>query len=1321
MSPPPDPSRDLLFGLLALQVGLIDQAKLVAGFQAWTLEKGTPLADHLVALGHLDPDDRSAVGALVARHLKKHGGDVERSLAAVPAGTSTRERLAALADPALEATLSHVGSASAPTDGDSDRTRTYQVDTVTSDGQRFRVLRPHARGGLGAVFVALDSELNREVALKRILDGHADDPVSRQRFLVEAEITGGLEHPGVVPVYGLGAYADGRPYYAMRFIRGDSLKEAIGRFHADEALTREPGRRSLELRKLLRRFTDVCNAIEYAHSRGVLHRDIKPGNVIVGRHGETLVVDWGLAKATGHAEPATAERTLMPSSASGSSDTLPGQALGTPAYMSPEQARGDLDSLGPRSDVYALGATLYCLLTGKAPFEGDVASVLRQVERGGFRPPRQVDTSIDRALEAVCLKAMATRPGDRYGSARALAEDLERWMADAPVSAWREPFSRRARRWAGRNRTAVTAAGAALLVALAGLSAVLAVQRRANLDLTRVNGDLRESDRAKDEANAALASANARVQRRFDLAAEAIRRYHSGVSEDVLLKQAEFEDLRGRLLRDAAEFYRKLESDLSENDDPASRRSLGGAYAELGDLVGRIGSKDEALAILRRALDVRRALAAASPDDEAARVDVARGHNALAMLLVELGRREEARAAYGETLACLGPAAPGVASAAAMEQAARAEVGLGLEDYGSGRTSRSLDAYGRGLRLREALVRADPDRPAYRDDLAKVHGSIASASIVLGRVGEARAAYDRALGLLEGLAAELPDEPKYRRDLWATCINFANFLGRTGRLPEAIATIDRARGLVEGLVKAQPTATQYRLDRAKTLSLAGYYLAVQGRHEEAKARYGEALDQARALVAEHPGVPMYRSEAANIRKEIGERLSATGKAAEALEAYREARDALDELVRSDPGRTHDRVTLASAEQSIGVAEHRIGHFAEARAALDRAIALDEALAGAEPDVPQHRANLASVLNSLAVLQADTGRGDDALATHERALALREALARDHPTLLAYRAELAITVNNIGAIHLAAARFGPALAAFERSRALRAALVDEEPVAPSYRIDLAGGENNIGAVLYRMGDYEGSAVALDRGRALRQSLVDSHPDVVLYRIDLAGSLNNLGVIQRRLGRDEAAMASYRRAVDLREALVAEQPRAVQLRSELASTHLNLAYLLARLGHPDEALAAAERSLVLREALLEGNPGSGQLRRERATSLVRVGLFRHAVGRRDEGLAEVRRALGLYEAIPDPPADQPFHLACYYAQLSRLAAGPDAVLPAAEGRAAADRALALLRRAVAAGQASPGSLRTDDDLDPLRDREDFRRLLLDAAFPAAPFAP
>ena len=187
------------------------------------------------------------------------------------------------------------------------------------------------------------------MAIKQILDSHVDDPISRARFLLEAEVTGGLEHPGIVPVYSLGTYEDGRPYYAMRFIRGNSLKAAIGQFHGDAKLKSDPGRRSLELRKLLRRFTDVCNAMDYAHNRGVLHRDIKPSNIIVGEYGETLVVDWGLAKPLGQVEPGlrSGELPLVLSGTGGSTETLPGSATGHAGLHEPGAGRAATSNAGP--------------------------------------------------------------------------------------------------------------------------------------------------------------------------------------------------------------------------------------------------------------------------------------------------------------------------------------------------------------------------------------------------------------------------------------------------------------------------------------------------------------------------------------------------------------------------------------------------------------------------------------------------------------------------------------------------------------------------------------------------------------------------------------------------------------------------------------------------------------------------------------------------------------------------------------------------------------------------------------------------------------
>ncbi len=364
---------DLLFGLLALQNGLIDQVQLVAAFQAWTRDRSRRLADHLADRGDIEPDDRGAVEVLVSRHVKKHGG-TEKSLAAVVTGRATLESLAAVGDPEIERTLSQVGASAG---GDADRTASFGSGNAAADGQRFRVLRPHARGGLGAVFVALDQELHREVALKQILEKHADDRVSRARFLLEAEITGGLEHPGIVPVYGLGTYADGRPYYAMRFIRGDTLKEAIDRFHADEAIKKDAGRRSLELRKLLRRFTDVCNALEYAHSRGVLHRDIKPGNIVVGKHGETLVVELGAGQGAG---PQRAGRQL------GRADARPllGQRLGRDAAGQRPGDAGVHEPRAGRGRPGAPGAAVGRLQPGRHP----LLPAHRPAAGGGSTSPR---------------------------------------------------------------------------------------------------------------------------------------------------------------------------------------------------------------------------------------------------------------------------------------------------------------------------------------------------------------------------------------------------------------------------------------------------------------------------------------------------------------------------------------------------------------------------------------------------------------------------------------------------------------------------------------------------------------------------------------------------------------------------------------------------------------------------------------------------------------------------------------------------------------------------------------------------------------------
>jgi len=401
---------------------------------------------------------------------------------------------------------------------------------LAAHADRYELREEVARGGMGVILKVWDKDLRRTLAMKAAFGGVPDakDPVSLAqvtRFLEEAQITGQLDHPGVVPVHELGVDEEGRLFFTMRLVRGQTLDAVIRDARADK----DGWNRARALDVMVR----VCEAMAYAHSKGVIHRDIKPTNVMVGKFGEVYVMDWGLAKVIGRPDPhgvrlnesitllRTQVRTDRAEDISRTPNspylTLEGTIVGTPPYMPPEQAEGRIDALDPRSDVYSVGALLYTLLTGRMPYvepsqRAAASDVIMRLLAGPPPAVHEIDRTAPPELVAICEKAMARRREDRYADMVGMAEDIRAYVEGRVVRAHRTGAMAEFQKWVVRNKATAAAVAALLLVALGG-SLFIAWQQRRRLD--EVSRAQAEEQRARTDAerHAREALANAETAR----------------------------------------------------------------------------------------------------------------------------------------------------------------------------------------------------------------------------------------------------------------------------------------------------------------------------------------------------------------------------------------------------------------------------------------------------------------------------------------------------------------------------------------------------------------------------------------------------------------------------------------------------------------------------------------------------------------------------------------------------------------------------------------------------------------------------------------
>jgi tetratricopeptide (TPR) repeat protein len=838
----------------------------------------------------------------------------------------------------------------------------------------YEIRRELGRGGMGVVYEARQISLNRRVALKMVKAGLLAGDDELRRFRNEAEAAALLDHPGLVPLYEVGCH-DGQHYLCMKLVPGGSLVPLIGRYLDDP-------------RAAAQLVAEAADAVAHAHARGILHRDLKPANILVDNQGRPHVTDFGLAKRVeGDVEL-----------------TQSGAILGTPAYMSPEQASGRRGAVTTASDVYGLGAVLYALLTGRAPFGGD--SVVETIDAVRNQPPerpRKLNAAVPPDLETICLKCLEKDPRRRYPSAQALADDLTGWLESRPIMARRVGTVERAWLWCKRRPAVAGLSAATLLVALAGLS----------FGVWQWSAALRNARIAKANAEMALRSAKeAKLSTRVACdTVDDLMTYIAAVNLTDIPQLARMASVRTLLLDKARTAYERLRDENDHRDDPELRWVSARAQGRLGDIQAMLSRFGDAEASYRDAIGRLESLAAEHPAgaqlgrDAASGAlgwdilrDLARIRIGLAILLKDLYRLDEARDQFRKA----------VASGRELETSGDGSEGdlLAEIDYQGG----FLPARSDGDLLAEIDIQGA--RLLARD--AELGGSLDSADSPESRA--TTEAYLRAIFRQEERVAKALIRDEAGRHLLEQRARLGRFRNNLGRLLAAESRFDQAEHefrRVLDLIPKSDRSPGARWQRARGVNNLGVLLlqrAAAATESERKALIAQAvafirtaIDLLEGLGQEFPEVPPYREELVDAYANLAQIEQSSKDHARAMDDLRRAEALSGELDRVSPTMPRYRVQAARLCQLMAMAhllQKKTGPAEEyARKSIERLTSLEPIYHG----MPGYlRASLGRGYLRLAQVLAEKKEIDAAREAAERAAHHHQAALNASPGSPRYR-------------------------------------------------------------------------------------------------------------------------------------------------------------------------------------------------------------------------------------------------------------------------------------------------------------------------------